>query len=174
MQTLQISYGLDDVVAILRAGRNRKLVERRRVTAAALDDFLFSGRFNSVLGLEGFRIFKTKIRRLAAHLNDADFGSHLLRGDEAIEALLASGVHYTVQARAPLAPTDRRLVAFRWVARRFAELSAADFALLVARFVEARCRFTHIGVNDSAALRDLASDANVFQPATDAREILLA
>jgi hypothetical protein len=149
--TLQISYVLDDVVALLRAGRNRKLFERRRVRASVLDDFLLSGRFNSVLGLEGFRMFKTKLRRLATHLNDADFGPHLLGTDDAFEALLASGVHYTAAAAAPLAPTERRLATFRWVARRLAATSSTDLALLTARFV-----------------------AEAREPAADAREALLA
>jgi hypothetical protein len=169
---LQISYDLDDVVRILRAGRNRKLREPRRLRAAVLDDFLLSGRLNSVLGLDGFRIFKDALHRLTFHLNDADFGPHLLGADDVFQALLASGVHYTVTARAPLAPTERRLIVLRHAARHFAALSAADFALLTARFVEARGAWTHVGPGDSAALRALADDGRVFEPVSDARAVL--
>jgi hypothetical protein len=47
---LNIEYALDDALDILRQGQNRLLLEPRKVRPAFLDTFLFSGRFNSVLG----------------------------------------------------------------------------------------------------------------------------
>ena len=92
--TIQVTYDLDDVLEILRRGQNKKLYEPRRIKASVIDHFLFSGRFNSVLGLDGFRIFKAKLKEVIARVNDDDFGPNLINLDKMFEALLDSGLYY--------------------------------------------------------------------------------
>jgi hypothetical protein len=141
--TFQVSYVLDDVLEILRAGRNKKLFASRPVRAASLDEFLCSGRFNSVLGLDGFRIFKNELEAAVERLDDTPLApTHVL------EVLLHSGVHYADEhrpSRIPaLAADPRRPAAYRHLAKSFARLSWADFTALVARVKGSRGRSAHV------------------------------
>lgn len=169
--TFQVSYVLDDVVEILRVGRNKKLFTLHPIRATILDDFLLSGRFNSVLGLDGFRIFKAELGDAVARLDDEPIAPARI-----MAVLLHSGVHYVDEHRPagipPLAADPRRPAAYRHLARGFSHLSSADFAVLVARLKATRGRSVHIETDDSLALRGLADGSELFGDA-DIRTALL-
>jgi hypothetical protein len=160
--TFEVSYVLDDVVEILRTGRNnKKLLASRPLPATILEDFLFSGRFSSVLGLDGFRIFQDELHAAVVRLDERPIAPADL-----LEALLHSGVHYVDADRPRRLPAfganPRRPTAYRHLARGFARFSWEDFAVLVGRFKETRGRATHVGPDDSPALRGLADGSDLF------------
>lgn len=173
----QVSYGLDDVLEILRAGGSRKLRGPRPLPAAVLDDFLLSGRLNSVLGLDGFRIFTARLRGTLARAHAGGDWTGATPA-ELLEALLHSGVHYADAHRPPHLPAlesdARRRAAFRHLAKVFAAVPYADFATLAARGKAARGRWLHVEPGDSAALRALAGDARRCAPVDAAKAALLA
>jgi hypothetical protein len=170
--TFQVSYVLDDVIEILKAGRSDKLFASRPIRAEIIDDFLFSGRFNSVLGLDGFRIFKAELSDAVSRLDDEPIALARM-----LETLLHSGVHYVAEHRPSGLPAleanARRPPAFRRVARGCAHLAWADFAVLAERFKQTRGRCAHVEPGDSAALRALQVESDLFDAIGSAKAALL-
>jgi hypothetical protein len=87
IHSLSCAYTLGDAIAILERAENRKLFELRRIPSSVVDHFLLSGRFNSVLGLDGFRIFKEKLKDVIGKVNENDFGSNYINLDIMFEMI---------------------------------------------------------------------------------------
>lgn len=174
---LQVEYKLDDAIAILRAGFNTKFQETRRLRPSVLDQFLFSGRFNSVLGLDGFKGFKQQLRTVIDEVNSDDFGPKLLTLDKMADALLGSGVYYVEEylpeELAYLKHDQRWLTAYRYIARNFPAISHADFRTLVNRFKDSRGHSVHVDPDDSELLRSMVGMTELFQETIDAKAALM-
>lgn len=175
--TIQVTYDLDDVLEILRRGQNKKLYEPRRIKVSVIDHFLYSGRFNSVLGLDGFKIFKTKLKEVIARVNDDDFGPNLINLDKMFEALLDSGLYY-VEKHLPeelafLKKDERWLTAYRYIAKNFPDISYTDFRVIVNRFKDAKGHSIYVDSTDSDLLRAMAEDSKLFEVVTDVKAALM-
>lgn len=175
--TIQVTYNLDDVLEILRRGQNKKLYEPRRIKVSVIDHFLYSGRFNSVLGLDGFKIFKAKLKEVIARVNDDDFGPTLINLDKMFEALLDSGLYY-VEKHLPeeldfLKTDERWLTAYRYIAKNFPDISYTDFRVIVSRFKETRGHSIYVESTDSDLLRAMAKDSKLFQVVVDVKAALI-
>ncbi len=175
--TIQVTYNLDDVLEILRRGQNKKLYEPRRIKVSVIDHFLFSGRFNSVLGLEGFKLFKANLKEVIARVNDDDFGPNLINLDKMFEALLGSGLYY-VENHLPeeldfLKKDERWLTAYRYIAKNFPDISYTDFRVIVNRFKDARGHSIYVDSTDSDLLRAMAEDSKLFEVVVDVKSTLM-
>jgi len=175
--TIQVTYNLDDVLEILRRGQNKKLYEPRRIKLSVIDHFLYSGRFNSVLGLDGFKIFKAKLKEVIARVNDDDFGPNLINLDKMFEALLDSGLYY-VEKHLPeelafLKKDERWLTAYRYIAKNFPDISYTDFRVIVNRFKDARGHSIYVDSTDSDLLRTMAEDSKLFEVVVDVKSALM-
>ena len=76
------NYDLKDVVGLLTGAGSTKLHSARNVNSTFLDTFLFSGKFNTVLGPDGFQSFKNKLRSAIQKVNSDDFGANNSAGHE--------------------------------------------------------------------------------------------
>jgi len=175
--TIQVTYDLDDVLEILRRGQNKKLYEPRRIKVSVIDHFLFSGRFNSVLGLDGFRIFKGKLKEVIARVNDDDFGPDLINLDKMFEALLDSGLYY-VEKYLPeeltfLQKDERWLTAYRYIAKNFPDISYADFRLIVNRFKDTMGHSFYVEPGDSDLFKTMADNSKLFKVIVDLKSSLM-
>ena len=175
--TIQVTYDLNDVLEILRAGQNKKLYEPRRIKVSVIDHFLFSGRFNSVLGLDGFKIFKAKLKEVIARVNDDDFGPNLINLDKMFEALLDSGLYYEEkhlpEELAFLKKDERWLTAYRYIAKNFPDILYTEFSVIVNRFKDARGHSIYIDSTDSDLLRAMAEDSKLFEVVVDVKSALM-
>jgi hypothetical protein len=170
------SYGLQDVIAILREAGNKKLYETRKVKPTFIDSFLFSGKFNSVLGLDGFQRFKDALRDLIKRVNNDDFGSNYINLDKMYEVLLVSGVYYVEQYLPQelsfLKKDDRWLTAYRYIAKHFPSLTYAEFREIVRRFRDSDGHSFYVSSDDPDALGEMAR-TELFREAVDAKAMLL-
>lgn len=177
IQSIDPDYTLLDAVVILRRYSSPKLNEVRRVPSNVVDHFLLSGRFNSVLGLEGFRIFKEKLKDVISKVNENDFGSNYINLDVMFEALLDSGVYYLndylPEEIVYLKSDERWLTAYRYIAANFPEIPYKDFRKIVTRFEESRGYAFYIEPNDSEFLRQITSNSNLFKEIVDIKAALL-
>ncbi|MGH7889948.1 MAG: hypothetical protein ACRENF_05290 [Thermodesulfobacteriota bacterium] len=174
---IAISYDLKDVISILQEGENKKLYGTRKVRPTFLDTFLYSGRFNSVLGLDGFQIFKDQLKEVIKRVNSDDFGANYINLDKMFEVLLVSGVYY-VEAYLPqelefLKKDERWLTAYRYIANNFPEITYKDFREIVKRFQDADGHSFYISVDDSGSLLSIVKDNALFREAVDAKASLL-
>jgi hypothetical protein len=174
---VHINFSLDDAIAILRDGDNRKLYEARRVKASNLDYFLLSGRFNSVLGLAGFNEFKARLKILIERVNAANATPQLINLDEMFEVLLSSGLYY-VDEHLPaelsfLTTDDRWLTAYRYIACNFPDIGYRDFRTIVSRLKDANGHAFYVERDDSAKLRGLLTPSRLFQMVVDAKAALM-
>lgn len=173
----EVNYDLEDVLAILRAGQNRKLAEPRQIRASVIDHFLFSERFNSVLGLDGFQIFKFKLKEIIARVNEDDFGPNLINLDKLFEALLDSGLYYNEdhlpEELAELAQDARWLTAYRYIAKNFPEITYQDFRVIVNRLKDARGHSFYVQPSDTKELVEMAQRSELFEVVADVKASLL-
>lgn len=172
-----LRYVLDDVLKILRTGNSKILHGPRRIKHAYIDQFLFSGRFNSVLGLKGFSIFKAKLREVVAEVNENDCGPRLLTLDRMFEVLLDSGVFYVdkhlPEELAFLKTDERWLTAYRYIAKNFPDLSYSDFRVIVGRFKQSRGYSFYVEASDSPTLQSIGERSALFEFVVDAKAALL-
>lgn len=176
-KSTHVSFDLDDVLAILRAGQSKKLTEPRGISASVIDHFLYSGRFNSVLGLDGFMTFKVKLKEVIARVNDDDFGPNLINLDKMFEALLDSGLYY-VEEHLPeelshIKQDIRWLTAYRYIAKHFPDISYQDFRVIVTRLKDAKGHSFYVDPADSNQLKNMAVKSDLFQVVVDAKAALL-
>jgi len=174
---LQVTYDLNDVLEILRAGDNKKLFEPRRIKPSVIDHFLFSGKFNSVLGPDGFKIFKAKLKEVIARVNEDDFGPNIINLDKLFEALLESGVYY-VEERLPddlafLTKDNRWLTAYRYISKNFPGITYSEFRVIVNRFKDAKGYSFYVEPTDSDLLRGMAKSSDLFQVVVDVKAALM-
>jgi hypothetical protein len=175
--SIAISYDLQDVISILQEGENKKLHGIRKVKPTFLDTFLYSGRFNSVLGLDGFQIFKNQLREVIKRVNNDDFGANYINLDKMFEVLLVSGVYYAEeylpQELEFLKKDERWLTAYRYIARNFPEITYRDFREIVKRFQDSDGHSFYVSPGDSAGLLSIAEHNELFREAIDAKAALL-
>lgn len=175
--SIAISYDLEDVISILREGSNKKLYGTRKVKPTFLDTFLYSGRFNSVLGLDGFQIFKNQLKEVIKRVNSDDFGANYINLDKMFEALLVSGVYY-VEKYLPqelefLKKDERWLTAYRYIANNFPQITYKEFREIVKRFQDADGHSFYVSPDDSEGLLSIAKHNELFREAVDAKASLL-
>lgn len=172
----KITYNLDDVISILKKAGSKHLRSTKKVSPAFLDTFLYSGRFNSVLGLRGFRIFKDKLREVIKRVNNDDFGANYINLDSMFEVLLASGVYYLddflPNKLEHLKKNDRWLTTYRYISKNLDELCYWDFREIVKRFQNTGGHSFFIAPNDSESLRALGR-STLFSEIFDIRAALL-
>jgi len=170
-------YNLVEVFSILRDHANRKLWGVRKVPPTILDHFLLSGRFNSVLGLEGFKIFKDKLREVVKSVNADDFGANYINLDEMFEALLDSGVYYLDEylpdELAELRSDGRWLTAYRYIANNFSHIGYRDFRTIVMRFNDTDGYSFYVDTSDSEFLRHVTENSSLFREVVDLKAALL-
>jgi hypothetical protein len=174
---MSTDFDLSDVIQILQDGENRKLFEARRLKISSLDYFLFSGRFNSVLGFDGFVAFKAQLKTLFERVNEANSPPQLINLDEMFEVLLASGLYYEDEHLPTellfLQTDDRWLTAYRYIARNFPNIGYREFRTIVSRLKDARGHSFYVEPSDSAGLRDLVAPSRLFQIVVDAKAALM-
>ena len=139
-RTLEVDYDLANVVSILRYTESPRTYNARKVPTNVIGEILYCGRFNSVLGPEGFAVFKDRLRDVLKRVNDDAFGQNYINLDKMFESLLASGVYYIEEflpEELRFLQTDKRwLTAYRYIASNFPQLSYQDFREIVRRFQE--------------------------------------
>ena len=173
----EFEFKLDDVIAILRVGENKKLFDSKRVKPSFIDLFLYSGRFNSVLGMDGFGFFKDELREVIKKVNSDDFGSNYINLDKMFEVLLASGVYYTDKFSPPeldFAKTDGRwLTAYRYIAKNFPLIRYKDFREIVKRFQSSSGHSFFVTESDGDSLQTASQNRDLFKQDVDAKAALL-
>lgn len=173
----EISYDLNDVIEILRRAGNKKLFEIKTVRPTFLDSFLFSGRFNSVLGLDGFQFFKDQLKEVIKKVNAHDFGANYINLDRMYEVLLSSGVYY-VEEHLPselqiLKSDVRWLTAYRYIAKNFPDLNYKDFREIVKRFKDTSGHSFFVTESDSKELQSVGAKSALFDESIDAKAAFL-
>ena len=174
---IPITYDLSDVFNILRAANNKRFLEAKKVRPTFIDSFLYSGRFNSVLGLDGFQNFKEELKGVIEKVNADDFGANYINLDSMYEVLLRSGVYY-VEAHLPeelkeLATNTRWLTAYRYVARNFPNVDYKEFREIVKRFKDSNGHSFYITPEDTKGLLSITSHIELFTESIDVKGALL-
>src|SRR5690606_19718412 len=96
------------------------------------------GRFNSVLGPDGFNIFKIKLKDVIKDVNNDNFNSNFINLDKMFEALLGSGIYYEEkylpEELSFLNKDSRWLTAYRYISKNLPDIVYEDFREIVKRF----------------------------------------
>lgn len=174
-KTIAVEFTLDSARALLKD--SEKFTEPRKVQASVIDSFLYCGRFNSVLGLDGFSTFKESLKDVLRKVNDDDFGANYINLDRMFEVLLASGVYYLEEHLPPelefLKADSRWLTAYRYIARNFPDISYRDFREVVKRFQETDGYSVYFRKDDPESLRGIAKHVDLFAEVADVKAVLL-
>jgi len=173
----KVNFDLSDVLQILKSSDRQKIYDAKKVRPSFLDYFLYSGRFNSVLGPEGFQAFKDKLKDVVKKVNQDDFGANYINLDAMYQTLLSSGVYYMekyLPAELEFLKKDERwLTAYRYVAKNFPDLDYRDFRELVKRFEETGGHSTYVCPEDSKGLLEVAKHTELFTETVDVKAALL-
>ncbi len=164
-------------VKILKDNANKKVYSSRKISVREIDNFLLSGKFNSVLGLDGFSKFKKVLKDVIAKINSNDFSSNIINLDKMFEALLGSGIYYEDEHL----PEDfkntredhRWLTAYRYLAKNFLEMSYKDFREIIKRFEETRGYSFYIDESDNEYLKSILKKQMLFIEVQDVKADLL-
>lgn len=177
LKSISVSYEIDSAVEILKNNYNKKIYNTRKIPLSSVDHFLLSGRFNSVLGPEGFNIFKRKLKEIIAKINDNDFSSNIINLDKMFEALLDSGLYYNdnflPEDFKQIQSDPRWLTAYRYIAKNFPEINYKDFRTIVIRFQDTRGYSFYIETSDSSFLKEIPKKKNLFIEITDVKADLM-
>ena len=170
-------FEIDSVIEILKQAQNKRITETKKVKPTFLDSFLFSGKFNSVLGLDGFQTFKDSLREVVKKVNADDFGENYILLDDMYQALLVSGVYYIEQylpeELQELKKDNRWLTAYRYVAKNFPEIKIKDFKEIVRRFKDSDGHSFFIDKGDTESLKSIIEHKGLFIEEKDAKAALL-
>jgi hypothetical protein len=173
----RVSCDLKDVLEILQEGDNKKLNDARKVKPPFLDIFLYSGRFNSVLGLDGFQLFKSELRDVVKKVNDNDFNANYIKLDRMFEVLISSGVYYEesfMPEELDFLKVDKRwLTAYRYIAKNFPQIQYKDFRSIVKRFQDSDGHSFFLADDDSQELVKAVNNEDLFKHQMDAMAALL-
>lgn len=177
IKTIAVKYEIETAVDILKKNNNKKISNTRKIPVSSIDHFLLSGRFNSVLGPEGFTIFKKSLKDIILKINDNDFSSNIINLDKMFEVLLDSGLYYNDNYLPDdfkqIQSDSRWLTAYRYTAKNFPEINYSDFRLIVKRFQETRGYSFYIDSTDSTFLKEIPKKKNLFIEITDIKADLL-
>lgn len=177
LSEIHLSTDFAPVLFILSLHRNKILTENRKIPITIIDHFLYSGKFNSVLGPEGFQIFKDKLKEVIKDVNNEDYGTNFINLDEMYEVLLDSGVYYNSislpDELKELEYDDRWLTAYRYIAFNFPNICYKDFRTIVNRFEESRGYAFYVEENDSQFLKSLCDNSSLFKEVVDIKAVLL-
>lgn len=169
-------YNLDDVIKILEKYGNSKVLDSSKIKNSVIDKFLFSGKFNSVLGLDGFKIFKDKIKDVIKNVNDDNFGLNYINLDQMAEALLDSGIYYLDEYigddLSELKNDDSWLTVYRYIAKNFPDIKYKDFREIVKRFKDSRGYSVYVKKGDSRLLREIG-ESPLFEEVIDLKSELM-
>ena len=172
-----VPFEVKTALNILYRRDNRKLQNTRNIPIKIIDDFLFSGKFNSVLGPEGFNHFKTCLKDITKDINSNNFSANIINLDKMFETLLDSGLYYNEEFLPPdfkNANEDVRwLTAYRYIAKNFPEINYKDFRTIIKRFQETRGYSFYIEQNDSKYLLNILNKKELFIEIVDLKAELL-
>lgn len=173
----EVPYEIDSALGILYKHNNKKVQNTRKIPIKLIDDFLLSGKLNSVLGPNGFTLFKKYLKDITKKINDNDFSSNIINLDKMFEVLLDSGLYYVEE----YLPDDfkninndiRWLTAYRYIAKNFPEIGYKDFRTIVKRFQETRGYSFYIKPDDSKLLQDMLKQEDLFIEIIDLKAVLM-
>lgn len=105
------------------------------VSPTDIDMFLYSGKYNSVLGPEGFKYFKNNLKNLASEANKGTSKENLINLDEFFEVLIHAGIYYEFDQL----PDDLKnssddlgwLTAYRFISNNFPSMTYMEFRQVV-------------------------------------------
>ena len=171
---ITVSYDLKTAKKMVKKFKSKKLQDTRSLKAAEVDEFLYSGKYNSVIGTDGFSKFKNKMKSVVSDANKGDgFGS----SNQVLEALLSSGVYYEdafIPDDMKSSLDDQRwLTAYRYIAKNFPEISVSDFNTIVARFRDSRGFSFYVEPSDSKALKEVGTHSELFDEVIDPKLALM-
>ena len=173
--SIEVTYTMDSILSLVRG--SEKFNEPCKVSPGLIDNFLYSGRFNSVLGLEGFATFKDRLKDVLKKVIVDVFGGYYINLDKMFEALLASGVYYLdehLPQELELLKTDQRwLTAYRYIAKNFPDISYQDFREIVKRFQDTSGYAVYFLEGDSKSLLDISKHTELFSEVIDLKAVLL-
>lgn len=175
--TVDVSFNLRTTFQVLDFSDKGRVFDSRKIGLSVTDHFLYSGKFNSVLGPDGFGLFKDQLKDVLKKVNDDDFGANYINLDKMFEALITSGIYY-VEEHMPeelshLKTNSRWLTAYRYIAKNFPSIPYKDFREIVKRFQESSGHSLYITPNDSDFLKSLSERNNLFREVQDPRAALL-
>lgn len=112
-----------------------KFEDDKKIKLLDIDDFLLSGRFNSVLGPDGIKYFKNEIKQIIDKVNKNDSETNLINLDKFFEILLRSGIYYedkyVPSSMEYLGEDYGWLTAYRFIAKNFRDITYKEFRLIV-------------------------------------------
>jgi hypothetical protein len=94
-ETPAIEYRLDYSLSLVSTSeKHSAVVDDKNIRVGDIDQFIFSGKLNSVLGPSGFKIFKDKLKDILNEINKGMNKENFINLDDLVEVLLKSGVYY--------------------------------------------------------------------------------
>lgn len=107
----------------------------KKIKVADIDQFLLSGRFNSVLGPEGFKLFKDEIKKIIESVNKKTNKDNFINLDKLFEILLHSGLYYEYQYLPEnmqyLDDDQGWLTAYRFISKNFKGIKYEELRSIV-------------------------------------------
>lgn len=170
-QKLDVKYDLTEVISILKLAGNKKSFESKKIKMSDLDQFLFSGRLNTVIGLKGIQNFKNEFTDVLNKVNNESFDLNHLSLNEVRQWLLSSGLYYSEKKQTfnlkPFNKNSKYLTAYRFIIKNFKDISFKDFNTIAQRLNELQGQLFYINSNDSSELKSIASTQELFEEKTD-------
>ncbi|MES2528689.1 MAG: hypothetical protein V4598_16515 [Bdellovibrionota bacterium] len=126
---------LRSIFEILKGDGFEPELENKRIKLSDVDHFLYSGKFNSVLGLNGFKTFKEQIKAILDDINRGTSRDNLVNLDALFDLLLHSGIYFETkhlpEYMADVEGEEGWLTAYRFVAKNFPDLTYKEFRTIV-------------------------------------------
>lgn len=176
--SLEVDYSLDReirIVSSLKGGEYFKI--NRKVKVADVDELLLSGRFNSVMGPDGFKFFKSEIKKIVESVNKKSNKDNFINLDNLFEILLHSGLHYELnhlpKGLDHLDDDTGWLTAYRFISRNFKGITYKDFRTLVKAIKKTDGHTLEFDTSEqSSDLYKKISGSELFEGSVSAQSIL--
>lgn len=125
-----------DLVNVISLIKNSEYQESiKKIKLSDVDQFLYNGKYNSVLGPDGFIYFKNELKTIIDGVNKQTNKDNFINLDAFFEILLRSGLYYeydhTPSELKSLDTVDGWLTAYRFISKNFKTITYKEFRSIV-------------------------------------------
>lgn len=174
----KIEKSLEYEISLIKKSDNSKLLsQNKKINTSDIDDLLLSGKFNSVLGPDGFKLFKKELKGIMNDVNKGKNKDNFINLNDLFEVLLHSGIY----CEDTFLPDDMKtamqdlnwLTAYRFINKNLHGITYDEFRLIVKNLNKTNGSTINFEESEKkSSLYKKICETNVFSAEVNAREIL--
>lgn len=171
----EFDSNLTNVISLIKNSEYQEFI--KKIKLSDVDQFLYNGKYNSVLGPDGFIYFKNELKTIIDGVNKQTNKDNFINLDDFFEVLLRSGLYYeydhTPSELKSLDTIDGWLTAYRFISKNFKTITYKEFRSIVKDIQKSDGNTIEFAEKDkSSELYKKVSDSGLFNTGVNISSIL--